>query len=404
MGNKSSSKQSLETSFTQEEVAILQNHYTNMKNSESPEEYIKSLSKSLNYEDLPEAIFTYFEYEDFPGFVRGVEICVFGKHYSISTSYNAVTLLSNILNSQNSREIVSVLLHCMKLPLNNLDYILPTSLSISDLASHLSRHFPMIMTGLSSYTKSLFLNIPPYTLPLIPSSESLLSPYLSILCLSHYNISQQPSLHLLYQSAKDGLSFNRLMNALMGYDGAVFLLMKTWNEDILGVYLADKLKETRDFEGSPESFIFTLYPRFDSFRTSDGFGASHYYYLNSKIENSKAFPKGLGFGGNLPDAMRLWIDNDIENKSYVSSYCETYRPGNIAQSDEPQTRINIYMLEAWGCGGQKALESLESYRNLEAQRITNSRKVNKAQLISSDFDKEFLMPNTFRAAREREER
>lgn len=63
----------------------------------------------------------------------------------------------------------------------------------------------------------------------------------------------------------------------------------------------------------------------------------------------------MGFGGNNDHtSFRIWIDDEIETKSKVSSEDETYQPGYLAGDIEG--KINILKLEVWGLGGQQALD------------------------------------------------
>lgn len=50
-----------------------------------------------------------------------------------------------------------------------------------------------------------------------------------------------------------------------------------------------------------------------------------YAYLNTKNIDRSKYKVGLGFGGNSEHtSFRLWIDDEIENKSKVSSEDDTY--------------------------------------------------------------------------------
>lgn len=61
-------------------------------------------------------------------------------------------------------------------------------------------------------------------------------------------------------------------------------------------------------------------------------------------------------------------------------------------------------MEIWGLGGKENLAYQEHYRALEKSRKEKDRKVDKQAFLDSDFDKEFLLGNTFAHAKEKEER
>jgi len=64
-------------------------------------------------------------------------------------------------------------------------------------------------------------------------------------------------------------------------------------------------------------------------RTYNNEGGDNYVYLNTtKIENSNLV-QGIGFGGVIGE-FRLWLDNDIDTKSYLRPKDKTYEIGYLA--------------------------------------------------------------------------
>lgn len=80
-------------------------------------------------------------------------------------------------------------------------------------------------------------------------------------------------------------------------------------------------------------------------------------YLNStKVEGSDKV-QGLGFGGMIGE-FRLWIDNDIDTKSYLRPKDKTYEIGYIAGKNNT---LNLQRIEIIGFGGEEGLTERERY-------------------------------------------
>lgn len=62
------------------------------------------------------------------------------------------------------------------------------------------------------------------------------------------------------------------------------------------------------------------------------------------------------------------------------------------------------LIELYGFGGEKALEKQRESRQETADIVQSRRKVDKKQLLQSDFDKEYLLGGVFKASNERQER
>jgi hypothetical protein len=98
---------------------------------------------------------------------------------------------------------------------------------------------------------------------------------------------------------------------------------------LLGAYLDCSIIDKARFHGNVNSCLFQVYPELKVFRTYNNEGGENYVYLNStKVENSDK-QQGLGFGGGLGE-FRLWIDNDMDTKSYLRPKDKTYDIGYLA--------------------------------------------------------------------------
>lgn len=75
-----------------------------------------------------------------------------------------------------------------------------------------------------------------------------------------------------------------------------------------------------------------------------------------KIENS-TLVQGIGFGGVIGE-FRLWIDNDIDAKSYLRPKDKTYEIGYLAGNNN---KLNLQRIEIVGFGGPDGLEARQKH-------------------------------------------
>ena len=122
---------------------------------------------------------------------------------------------------------------------------------------------------------------------------------------------QFPKFFRLYTSASDGLSFNRLQNALLGYGGPTLLIIQSV-DCIFGAFTSSSWKESKDFYGNSDCFLFQLLPETAVYRpTGNGL---NFMYCNS-FARSRGYDQqahGIGFGGTV-DMPRLFISESFDN-------------------------------------------------------------------------------------------
>lgn len=130
--------------------------------------------------------------------------------------------------------------------------------------------------------------------------------------------------------------------------------------------------------------IFSFLPSLRAYYAYKGKGGQNYVYLNTKkISNSK-YVTGLGFGGNKEyKEFRIWLDDDIMEKSYTFPFDETYPQGALSGGYEE--RLNVECIEAWGLGGEDDLEKQEEYRQMRQTMTQNARKVDKKKFLQGEF-------------------
>lgn len=194
--------------------------------------------------------------------------------------------------------------------------------------------------------------------------------------------------HRLYTSESDGLSFNRLQLSLLGYAGPTLIIIRATNGGIFGAFTSSSWKESGQFYGSSNCFLYQLAPYVSVFRPRGG--ETNFMYCNSK-NRSKGFDglaHGIGFGGTT-DEPRLFIPESLDG-CVASSADMTFEQGSLLTQfgGGSSEGFEIADLEVWGVGGEAAvsegLGAREKQRDLTAANIKKARKVDKAQFLD-DF-------------------
>ncbi|XP_026194090.1 uncharacterized protein LOC34617358 [Cyclospora cayetanensis] len=250
----------------------------------------------------------------------------------------------------------------------------------------------------------------------------------------------------LYASWKHGTSFSRLSAHCFFYSAPMVLVIKLEEGQVLGAIISSELKEGGHvFFGDAGTCLFSLEPQLNILRTS-GLGRN-FVYLNTK---NKFYPIGLGFGGQV-GAFRLWIGDEMKGCYITKSDC-TYSPGrmlqkmnepipqtfnpqdsvtalhsavggtNISSSSRPPgaasawptvaapepeashtadflVSINVKEIEIWGTGDASTLEQQRVLMKQQEQLRQERRQVDKGRLLDSNFDREFLLGETFNRAK-----
>lgn len=219
----------------------------------------------------------------------------------------------------------------------------------------------------------------------------------------------------LYTMTKDGISFNRIVHHVLGYNGPTVILIRTAQEsNVLGFYCHDRWRESNRFYGSSSNFIFTLDPHLRIYRAKNPSNMNFQFLATSGFNT----PHGLGLGGTL-DGFRLFIPDTLEN-CVARSICPTYEPGKMIFTDRMNvienshgmqnaaTVFEIAHMEVWGSGGALRVEhgllAQKETRVAMYANIEKARKVDKAQFFNNGFDREFLLSKTFSHQKDMQER
>eukprot|EP01017_Pseudomicrothorax_dubius_P048399 TRINITY_DN8797_c0_g1_i3.p1 TRINITY_DN8797_c0_g1~~TRINITY_DN8797_c0_g1_i3.p1 ORF type:complete len:426 (-),score=119.78 TRINITY_DN8797_c0_g1_i3:107-1384(-) len=239
-------------------------------------------------------------------------------------------------------------------------------------------------------------SVPPMDRPSNLLDEGLLA----LLALSNGSIANAPKATLLFSTLSHGTSFNRLAYALRGYNAPTLFVLKHTeggHSYLLGAFTKDQWEEALAYAGKPETFLFSLWPRYKPFFAFKGRGAANYTYFNTKkLERSK-YKQGLGFGGNF-ERYRLWIDDELESGSYIQPDDETYEVGFLA--DPSVEKLKLEVVEVWGFGDDSAIEGREVFRQQELEEVERRRKVDRKAFGGTGFDKDIFFEKTFAGARQ----
>jgi hypothetical protein len=270
-----------------------------------------------------------------------------------------------------------------------------TQLSWAETTQVLARDLPALESALVALIRTQ-VEQRPLLAPLASFSEgSVGRTALPVLLMSALDLAFAPGCELLYSTEDHGFSLQKLVHSALSYEGGVVLFIKTSTGAVLGTVLGEGLKDKAEFYGTSSTYLFTFAPAFRTFRSTPSSADANFVYCNTKILKSVKYPAGLGFGGNPQDGFRLWLGLDLE-QSYVSSACQTFEPGALLPMEETRKDLRIALIECWGFGGASARQHKEKADMAERIRLENMRKVDKTAFVDGDFNKGFLLSNTFR--------
>jgi hypothetical protein len=209
-------------------------------------------------------------------------------------------------------------------------------------------------------------------------------------------------MHRLYSSDSDGRSFNRIEWSLLGYDGPSLLVIKTSKNEIIGAFAHGTWKDSINYHGCSDCFLFQLQPQF-KILSATGEG-DRFMYMHSSERHAplhpalEGLPKGIGFGGSIAEKPRLFIPDSLEHCS-VSFVDKTYQSGGVLP-DEDLDHFEISCLEVWGVGDeimvQYALKKRDEYRLYQAEFLQKARRVEDKTQFVEDLSSGMIMNNLYK--------
>lgn len=261
--------------------------------------------------------------------------------------------------------------------------------SIDDFLTWSGAQFPLLYTIFMSYmARKSFesLTKPSYEAPQLSHKSDILFRSHFVVLSTVTTLLQVP-LSRLYTSAQDGLSFNRLSYHILGYYGPTLTIIRDDQGAVFGMFCDTEWKESSRYYGGNSCFLFRLVPEINIYRVSASGMNENYMYLNSK---GFALPRGLGMGGST-DKFRLFLSEDLDEQSYTTAKCLSFESGRLSSSEQ----FAIDAIEVWGCGGDESELNQKNHRLETTELINRARKVDKAQFVGNDFDKEMFLGRTF---------
>lgn len=191
----------------------------------------------------------------------------------------------------------------------------------------------------------------------------------------------------LYTSDSDGMSFNRLQNALLGYSGPTLIMIRAVSSpkpNIFGAFTSSPWKESKDFYGNSDCFLFQLAPRTALYRPTGNGTAFMYCNSHARSRGYDQQAHGIGFGGTV-DQPRLFLsESSLEDNGIAASRDVTFEHGTLL-AHSTSTRFTLECLEVWGVGGTEVVEHALSARSQaraqKAETIRKCRQVDKAQFL-----------------------
>jgi hypothetical protein len=174
----------------------------------------------------------------------------------------------------------------------------------------------------------------------------------------------------------------------LGYNGPTLVIIQDSDGDIFGMFGDTEWKESSKHYGTSGCFLFRLQPEIAVYRVSASAGnaCENYMYLNRK---GVAVPRGFGMGGST-SKLRIFLDEDFE-ECYTTPKDLSFENGRLTKTDQ----FTLDVLEVWGCGGEESRKSQMKNRAETEDLINRARKVDKAQFIGNEFDKEMFLSKTF---------
>jgi hypothetical protein len=185
------------------------------------------------------------------------------------------------------------------------------------------------------------------------------------------------------------------MNALLGYGGPTLLIIQS-GRSTFGAFTASPWKESKDFYGNHDCFLYKLLPETTCVYRPTGANtpaSTRFMYCNS-FARSRGFDKqahGIGFGGSN-DRPRLFLAESFDD-CFAGSDDLTFEKGLLLETkpnggafrSASDSMFEIDNLEVWGVGGtevvEESLKARSRTRDIRQANINKARKVDKAAFL-----------------------
>jgi hypothetical protein len=183
-----------------------------------------------------------------------------------------------------------------------------------------------------------------------------------------------------------------LQNALLGYGGPTLLIIQS-GKSIFGAFTSSPWKESKDFYGNHDCFLYRLLP--DTMAVYRPTGQSQNFMYCNSFARSRGYDQqahGIGFGGTV-DQPRLFLAESFDS-CQAGRDDLTFEKGALLGDSigvvggSNSTSFEIDNLEVWAVGGtelvQESLQARSRSRDIRQAAIQKARKVDKAAFLD-DF-------------------
>lgn len=260
----------------------------------------------------------------------------------------------NFNNQENNRIVAKAFLDGVFQNKSNLN--VDWTNFFNHVKSHLKylAHFLRYYFSFKFYTNSLYFVTPTINPPskIFTQQHNFDLQFLSLLFLSNVFAAITDQFNLVFSTSLSGFNFRALVKSLIDFPGPTFIVLRHENKSNIndfsifgGFKLSGWAIDEENYQGDEESYVFSLFPKFRNFFSlNDEKSMPCFNYLNYSQDGRK---NGIGFGGNMKqNSFRIWIDQDIANKSYALSEDISYEDGSLVEGGIE--KLNISCLEVFG--------------------------------------------------------
>ncbi|XP_038665902.1 oxidation resistance protein 1a isoform X4 [Scyliorhinus canicula] len=134
---------------------------------------------------------------------------------------------------------------------------------------------------------------------------------------------------LIYSTAKHGMSLKTLYRSMTGVDTPMLLVIKDSDGQLFGALASEPFKISDCFYGTGETFLFTFYPEFKTFKWT----GDNMFFIKGDLDS-------LAFGGGGGE-IGLWLDGDLYHGR--SHSCKTFDNCILSKKED----FYIQDIEIW---------------------------------------------------------
>ena len=205
---------------------------------------------------------------------------------------------------------------------------------------------------------------------------------------------QQAALKRLYSTDDDGCNLIMMARAIAGYRGPTLIVLRDMKGRVFGGFAQHEWRDTGQFVADPDSFLF----RIDEGLAKFGAHGARNNLLLATYGNKK----GFGMGGTTKTG-RLFVDSGLREGTHQlhlvkgrivrhtylvlatnslpelcvagewRNECGSYEKDPHDAERYAETKVDIWALEVWGCGGHAAEEARN--RHLRGREVERQKRI-----------------------------